>query len=221
MPGYDITRYATVAEFIQSRQSEIGITDKLLAMALGHGKEKIVRTIKSGVQRLPLTSVLDLAEILNVDPAELLRLTLSESDPSVLSVIESIAGPIKTKINAGELMATLAAMGEATDRRDPDPVYTGRTVMELAKAGLIRLPVSEAEDEDAADIPSGTDLRMPANGGIPVAVAMLDQLGDPLRVSTNEARIVHAYRAACNGSPGTATLTSPGAIVLVVPQPAE
>lgn len=217
MSRYDVSRHATIGELIQARQSQDGITDQEIAAELGHADDKLIGSIKSGVLCLPLTSVVDLAWILNVDEGAVLRLALFESDPSALSVIESIVGPIGVKRGTRKGGKKHAGKGGATEFAEYDPAYTGKPVMQLAREGLIRLAVCPPDDVDAKDSGRRRRHRISTGNEIPADVASLDQLGDPLRVSTAETMIVHAYRSACNGNPETATLTLPNAIVLVVP----
>lgn len=86
--------YTTVAEFIQARQSELGKTDHEIALALGDDFDKVIVMIKKGAMRVPVSMVIDLAGVLEVYAADLLRMVLAENDPALLAIIERVMGPI-------------------------------------------------------------------------------------------------------------------------------
>ena len=94
MTAFDVSGHNTVAQFIQARQGELGTTDQQIAAALGYPHEKVITMIKNGAMRVPLNKVIELAGVLDVDAASLLRLTLSETNPALLDTIERVIGPI-------------------------------------------------------------------------------------------------------------------------------
>ena len=86
------TQTITVARFINW---EIAQSQKLqgrIASECGFVNSNIISMIKNGVTKLPLAKVGVMAEALDVDPAYLLRLTMTEYMPEVWSVMESIFG---------------------------------------------------------------------------------------------------------------------------------
>lgn len=94
MITFETLCHRTVAQVIQARQNELGITDQQIAVALAYDRENIVAMIKKGSMRLPINKVVELAGVLDVEAAALLRLTLGESDPLMLQAIEQILGPM-------------------------------------------------------------------------------------------------------------------------------
>lgn len=86
------TQTITVARFIKW---EIAQSEKLqdeIASECGFTNSNIISMIKNGVTKLPLAKVGVMARALDVDPAYLLRLTMTEYMPEVWSVMESIFG---------------------------------------------------------------------------------------------------------------------------------
>jgi len=94
MTKFELSGHRTVAQLIQARQNELGITDQQIALAIGYDNQNVVAMIKRGAMRLPINKVVELAGVLDVDAAALLRLTLGESDPLMLQAIEQILGPM-------------------------------------------------------------------------------------------------------------------------------
>ena len=94
MSDFTVSSFSSVAQLIQARQADLGASDHRVAAALGYPDEKVVRVIKKGAMRLPVKHVPELAGVLDVDAADLLRLVLRENDPSLLDVIERVMGPV-------------------------------------------------------------------------------------------------------------------------------
>lgn len=94
MTAFETSAHRTVAQLIQARQNELGTTDQQIAAALGYDQENVVAMLKKGAMRLPVNKVVELAGVLGVDAAALLRLTLGENDPVLLQTIERILGPM-------------------------------------------------------------------------------------------------------------------------------
>jgi hypothetical protein len=85
----------TIAEFIEQRQIELELSDGQVAEQLGYDNPNVVKMIKSGQIRMPVTKVLALAEMLDSEPGELMRLVLLETDPDLLDAIERCMGPLQ------------------------------------------------------------------------------------------------------------------------------
>jgi hypothetical protein len=94
MTTFELSGHRTVAQLIQARQNELGTTDQQIAVALGYDQENVITMIKKGAMRLPVNKVVELAGVLDVDAAALLRFTLGENDPVLLQTIEKILGPM-------------------------------------------------------------------------------------------------------------------------------
>jgi cyanate lyase len=101
MTTFETSGHRTVAQLIQARQNELGITDQQIALALGYDHENVVAMIKKGAMRLPLNKVVELAGVLDVDATALLRLTLGENDTEMLQTIEKILGPMTKTSDEG------------------------------------------------------------------------------------------------------------------------
>lgn len=86
--------HTTIAQLMQARQNERGTTDHEIAVALGYDHDRVIKMLKQGTLRFPLNRVVELAGVLDVDAAAVLRLALSESDPGLLTVIERVMGPM-------------------------------------------------------------------------------------------------------------------------------
>lgn len=126
------TTYATVAEFIEARQIELGKTDHEIALALGDDFDKVITLIKRGAMKVPLNLVVELAGVLDVDAADLLKMVLAEYDPALLATIERVLGPITMSPAEIKLVQAVrkAAMG-----RDPIPLpLDGESVLMLVMA---------------------------------------------------------------------------------------
>lgn len=86
------TENITVAKFIGQHIEHSGRLQEEIANDCGFVNRNIISMIKNGVTKLPLAKVGVMAKALDVDPAYLLRLTMTEYMPEVWSVMESIFG---------------------------------------------------------------------------------------------------------------------------------
>lgn len=84
----------TVAGLISDLQQELGHDDPTMAEWLSLESAAVLRGIKSGAIRLPVTRARALAELLDREPGEILRLILLESDHKLLEAIEVCMGPL-------------------------------------------------------------------------------------------------------------------------------
>ncbi len=84
----------TVAGLITALQQELGHDDPTMAEWLSLESAAVLRGIKSGAIRLPVTRARALAELLDREPGEILRLILLESDHMLLEAIEVCMGPL-------------------------------------------------------------------------------------------------------------------------------
>jgi len=126
------TAYATVAEYIEARQNELGKTDHEIALALGDDYDKVIKLIKKGSMRVPVKMVIDLAGVLDVDAADLLTMVLGEYDPELLATIEKVMGPVA--MSAAEVRL-LQAVRRTAKGREPVPLpLDGESVLMLVMA---------------------------------------------------------------------------------------
>jgi hypothetical protein len=89
--------HTTIAQLMQARQNEMGTTDHEIAVALGYDHDRVIEMLKRGTLTFPLNRTIELARVLNVDAAAVLRLALSESNPDLLTVIERVMGPMASR----------------------------------------------------------------------------------------------------------------------------
>ena len=124
--------FASVAEFIEARQTELGKTDQEVALALGDDFEKVIPLVKKGAMKLPVNKVIELAGVLDLDAADLLKRVLAEYDPGLLATIERILGPVT--MSPAEIKL-LQAVRRAALGRDPIPLpLDGESVLMLVMA---------------------------------------------------------------------------------------
>lgn len=86
------TQTITVAKFIDQQITQGEKLQEDIAVECGFANSNIISMIKNGTTKLPLAKVGVMARALGVDPAYLLRLTMTEYMPEVWSVMESIFG---------------------------------------------------------------------------------------------------------------------------------
>jgi hypothetical protein len=129
MTEHETTTYSTVAKLIAGRQAELGTTDHQIASALGYPNEKIVAMFKAETIRVPVNKVLELAGVLDVDAADLLRQLLGENDPGLLAVIERILGPMT--LSQGEIRLLRHIRNAARGRETRTMVIDRDTVVAL------------------------------------------------------------------------------------------
>lgn len=88
----NIPTNGTVAAFIDERLREISKTDRQVAQDAGLGSAHALKLMAKGDIKVPLDRVESLAEALDVDPADLLRLVMREYMPGTWNSIENIVG---------------------------------------------------------------------------------------------------------------------------------
>lgn len=86
---------ATVAQLIETAQRGLELSDEHVAKALGYEQPEIMKLLKQGTVRLPITKVPQLAEVLQIKPSMLMPMVLREISPQLLQVIEDCYDPFK------------------------------------------------------------------------------------------------------------------------------
>lgn len=122
----------TIAALTARRQTELGITDEQLALALRYERPTVVNMIKQGMIKLPVQKVSALASALSLDPANLLRLHLSESAPEVLAAVDSLLAAPTLTANEKELIESYRRLTRGQDVRPV--VVDGNSVVALIVA---------------------------------------------------------------------------------------
>lgn len=84
----------TVVSQVKAQQGFLELTDRDLCTAAGFEQENVLKLIKAGTMRMPLSKVPAFATALELDPTGLFKLALRESDPALLQVIEEVFNPM-------------------------------------------------------------------------------------------------------------------------------
>jgi hypothetical protein len=114
----------TAVTLIADRQSEIGITDEQLALAVGFDQASIVTMIKSGKVKLPVDKIAAFAAALTLDPAHLLRIYLLETSPATLAAVEALLSQVLLTSNERQLIENYRYLAKG---RDATPVIMDGT----------------------------------------------------------------------------------------------
>ena len=97
----------TVNQLIIISQERLGLNDDQLAAALGYESGNVVACIKKGLMRLPASRVPEMAQALELDHGQLMRMLLKELDPTTLAAIETCLGPLHLTPGEAQLITTL------------------------------------------------------------------------------------------------------------------
>jgi transcriptional regulator with XRE-family HTH domain len=117
---------------ITERQTELGITDEQLAVALDYDRPTVVNMIKQGMVKVPVQKITALAGALSLDPAYLLRLHLSECMPEVLAAVDALLIPSMLTANEMELVNSYRHLSKGHDVRPV--VVDGNAIIALVVA---------------------------------------------------------------------------------------
>lgn len=85
----------TVMSQLEDQQAALGLSDEELSTAVGFDRQIALTLIKQGVMKLPLNKVPAFAAALALDPADLLRAAIRESDPALGQLIEEVFNPMR------------------------------------------------------------------------------------------------------------------------------
>src|SRR5665647_999557 len=94
----------TVAEFLTSKIEESGKTQKDIATEMGYDNPNVITMFKQGLTKIPLTAVGSLARALDIDPAYLLRLVMTEYLPDTYRAVEDCLGTMILTSHERELI---------------------------------------------------------------------------------------------------------------------
>lgn len=97
----------TVSQLITISQEHLGMSDDQLTAALGYESGNVVACIKKGLMRLPAGRVPEMAQALELNPGQLMRMVLNELDPATLAAIETCLGPLHLTPGEAQLITTL------------------------------------------------------------------------------------------------------------------
>lgn len=126
---------ASVSDFITKRLAQSDKTQRQIAEECGFENPNVITMFKTGATKIPLNRVGAIAKALDVDPAYLLRLVLTEYLPDTWQSIEDIVKG--TVLTANELQL-VRLFRSATGNTDPRPVAFAST-----SEGVFALSVAE------------------------------------------------------------------------------
>ena len=122
----------TVADFIAQRLAASDKTQRQIAEECGFDNPNVLSMLKSAATKVPLNRVGALAEALNVDPAHLFRLVMSEYLPDTWQALESILGGALMTANELDLVRGFRAVTGGTDPQIVSLQHTSIKVMTVA-----------------------------------------------------------------------------------------
>lgn len=122
---------ASLVNQIEARQAELGVTDQQLCDALGYEKAVVLTLIKRGNIKMPLNKIPALAAALELDPAELLRAAIRESDPALGQIIEEVFNPLRLTATEVNLIKNLRELSGDTAVA---PIVFSKSVIALVAA---------------------------------------------------------------------------------------
>ena len=122
----------TVISQLEAQQAALGLSDQALCEAVGFERIIALTLIKRGTMRLPLSRVPAFAAALEIDPVELMRAVLQESEPALGKVIEEVFNPLRLTATEANLIKHLRE--QHGDRKVTPMVFDGKGVIALVAA---------------------------------------------------------------------------------------
>lgn len=119
-------------KWIDQNQRRSGVSDEVLAHALGYENPKVVELIKSGAMSLPVNKAVLLARAIGVDPGDMLLRLLEDISPDLRAAVEDCVGVLS--MSAGE-KRLLNALRRACPGKEPVPImFEPGSIMTLVVA---------------------------------------------------------------------------------------
>lgn len=118
--NYPNNHVNTLVDLIERQQEALDLADEAIADALGYADPAVLRLIKSGQMKLPMNKAFALAQILEVEPGDVMHRLLSEQAPEMLKSIEECMGPLA--LTPGE-KRLLAALRRSAGGREVAPIF--------------------------------------------------------------------------------------------------
>lgn len=109
----------TVSGFIAGRIAQSNKTQRQIADECGFENQNVITMLKTGATKLPMTRIGAIAKALDVDPAYLFRLAMTEYMPDTWECIEQIAKSTALTTHELELIQQFRTL---TGNTDPKPV---------------------------------------------------------------------------------------------------
>lgn len=110
-------------QWLADQQAVAGVSDEVLAHALGYVSPSVVQRFKAGDMKVPVDKATALALALGLSPGVVMRRLLHDLDPDLLQAIEHCLGPLT--LSDGE-RRLIAAVRKRNPGREPVPVMFDR-----------------------------------------------------------------------------------------------
>ena len=117
---------------LEAQQAALGLSNQELSAAVGFERQTALSLIQQGTMKLPLNKVPAFAAALELDPADLLRAAIRESDPTLGKLIEEVFNPLR--LTATEMNLIKHVRELCGDRQGAPIVFDGKTVIALVAA---------------------------------------------------------------------------------------
>jgi transcriptional regulator with XRE-family HTH domain len=123
-------------EFLRDKIDQSNIQQSDMAKELGFQRANIISMFKAGKTRVPLKSIPHIAKILNVDPKQMLRMSMLEYCPETLKAVEQVFGGAITKNEQG-ILDEIRKLSQGTDPEITSIAHR-QAVVELVKSLMIK-----------------------------------------------------------------------------------
>lgn len=114
-----MTQDPTTAMWLAEQQARAGVSNELLATALGYESARVIEMFKSGQMRVPFSKAPSLADTLGINPGALMRRLLADADPDLLHAIEQCLGALS--LSDGE-QKLIRAVRRVSPGKEPVPI---------------------------------------------------------------------------------------------------
>jgi hypothetical protein len=106
----------SLLQLIAHAQERLQLSDAALADALNYESPAVIGLIKTGRMRLPMNKARPIADALDLDPGQVMRLLLRETSTEMLQSIEECIGPLHLTSTEKRLIQKLreSTGGQAT-----------------------------------------------------------------------------------------------------------
>lgn len=110
----DIKIHELIAKQLDAVKFSRNRNQRDVATMVGYDKPNMIAMFKAGTAKVPLDKVPQLAEALDIDPAFLMRLAMTQYWPEYGQAIEAVFGTILTK-NEVEIIEKIRSASKNTD----------------------------------------------------------------------------------------------------------
>jgi len=110
-----MTQKTSTAQWLAEQQSRAGVSNELLATAMGYESVRVIEMFKSGQMRVPFNKVPPLADVLDIEPGSLMRRLLADADPDLLHAIEQCLGVLNLSDGEQKLIRAVRRVSPGKD----------------------------------------------------------------------------------------------------------